>query len=144
MGKLHKLTGSKQVCLMVACLAVLIGASSFPSAHAQDIPLLAQQGLNLSQTHCGRCHIVAKDRFAGIASTPSFKIMIQALDDWEDRFDTFMARNPHPAHMRLEGADERPEDLPSTIKEVILTLDEIEAILVYVDYMAEELGRTNP
>lgn len=144
MGKLGNLAGSKWASLMVASFAALIGASSLSSAHAQDMPLLAQQGLSLSQTHCGRCHIVAKDRFAGIASTPSFKIMIQALDDWEDRFDTFMARNPHPAHMRLEGAEERPEDLPSTITEVILTLDEIEAILVYVDYMAEELGRTNP
>lgn len=102
---------------------------------------MTQKGLNLSQQHCSRCHIVAKDRFAGIASSPSFKIMIEVLEDWEDRFATFMARNPHPAHMRLEGDDERPDDLPSTIKEVILTHDEVEAILAYVDQMAVELGR---
>lgn len=102
---------------------------------------LTRQGLVLSQQHCSRCHIVAKDRFAGIASSPSFKIMIEVLEDWEDRFATFMARNPHPAHMRLEGDDERPDDLPSTIKEVILTHDEVEAILAYVDQMAVDLGR---
>lgn len=115
-------------------------------AHAQEHsagPLL-ERGLDLSLEHCARCHVVdERDRFAGISSSPSFKIMIEYLEDWEDRFATFMARNPHPAHMRLEGDDPRPAHLPVSIKEVILSLDEIEAILAYVDAMAEELKKNN-
>lgn len=108
--------------------------------HASE-PLI-KRGLDLSLEHCARCHIVdERDRFAGISSSPSFKIMIEYLQDWEDRFASFMARNPHPAHMRLEGDDPRPAHLPATTKEVILTLDEIEAILAFVDAMAEELKK---
>lgn len=105
---------------------------------------MAQKGLELSERHCARCHIVSdKDRFTGISSTPSFKIMIEVLKDWEDRFQTFMARNPHPAHIRLETDDPRPENLPATTYEVILSHDDIEAILAYVNSMATELGKTD-
>ena len=133
-------TALQRTALSTLVASTLCAVLVLPSSASADSEL-TRQGLVLSQQHCSRCHIVAKDRFAGIASTPSFKIMIEALDDWEERFATFMARNPHPAHMRLEGDDARPDDLPSTIKEVILTHDEIEAILAYVDKMALDLGR---
>ncbi len=120
--------------------ATLLFASSSMAQSAQS-EALEKRGLELSKLHCARCHIVSeKDRFTGTSSTPSFKIMIVALKDWEERFDTFMARNPHPAHIRLEGDDARPEHLPATIREVILTLDDIEAILAYVHKMAEDLA----
>ncbi|WP_346912783.1 hypothetical protein [uncultured Roseibium sp.] len=112
-----------------------------PAAAAESV--LTQKGLALSQLHCARCHIVSdKDRFSGISSTPSFKIMIEVLKDWEDRFQTFMARNPHPAHIRLETDDPRPENLPVTTHEVILSLDDIEAILAYVEDMAAHMGKS--
>lgn len=113
------------------------------SAAAAETSLI-QKGLDLSKRHCARCHIVSdKDRFTGISSTPSFKIMIEVLKDWQDRFQTFMARNPHPAHIRLETDDPRPENLPVTTYEVILSHDDIEAILAYVNSMAERLGKTD-
>lgn len=113
-----------------------------PAAAAETA--MAQKGLALSKQHCARCHIVSdKDRFSGISSTPSFKIMIEVLKDWEDRFQTFMARNPHPAHIRLETDDPRPENLPVTTHEVILSLDDIEAILAYVEGMAAQMGKTS-
>ena len=103
---------------------------------------VTQKGLELSKQHCARCHIVSeKDRFSGISSTPSFKIMIEVLKDWEDRFQTFMARNPHPAHIRLETDGPRPENLPVATHEVILSLDDIEAILAYVEDMAAQMGK---
>ncbi|WP_417666992.1 hypothetical protein [Roseibium sp.] len=106
---------------------------------------LSERGLALSKIHCARCHIVHEgDRFTGTSSTPSFKAMIAFLKDWEERFGSFMARNPHPAHIRLQGDSERPEHLPATIREVILTLDDIEAILAYVDQMALDLGKKAP
>lgn len=104
-----------------------------------------RSGYALSKLHCARCHIIhPDDRFTGHASTPSFMIMIDALEDWPERFDTFMGRNPHPAHLRLEGSDARPDNLPATIVEVILTQQEIEDILAYVDYLAKEQGRPRP
>ncbi|MBO0345025.1 hypothetical protein [Roseibium limicola] len=117
------------------------------SAQAQDVSNDAQvqAGYALSRQHCARCHIInSADRFTGHASTPSFMIMITALRDWPDRFDTFMARNPHPAHIRLEGAEERPDHLPSTITEVMLTLDDLDDILTYVDNLAVELDNPRP
>lgn len=111
------------------------------AVRASDETLTAE-GLELARVHCGRCHIVSeKDRFMGISSTPSFKIMIEVLKDWEDRFATFMARNPHPAHVRLNTDDPRPENQPVAIKEILLSLDDIEAIMAYVDSMAVELGK---
>lgn len=124
--------------LAFACALVM---SASPAASAESV--LTQKGLELSKLHCARCHIVSeKDRFSGISSTPSFKIMIEVLKDWEDRFQTFMARNPHPAHIRLETDDPRPENLPVTTHEVILSLDDIEAILAYVENMAAQMGKT--
>lgn len=98
---------------------------------------LAERGRELAEAHCARCHVVSDDtRGGGISSTPSFMILISALKDWRDRFETFMARRPHPAHIRLETADARPEDLPATIEEVILRHDDLEALLAYVDTLA--------
>lgn len=125
----------------ITAALILSGTLLLGPAQAAGQKAKVPAGLSLSERHCGRCHIVGQDRFAGISSTPSFKIMIQALDDWQERFDTFMARKPHPAHIRLEGDGPRPDHLPSASVEVVLTLKEIEAILVYVDHMARELGR---
>jgi len=121
------------------CAAGLFVSGSL--AAGADETRLADQGRELSKTHCGRCHIVDEDRFAGISSTPSFKIMIVALEDWETRFGTFMVRNPHPAHVRLDADGPRPEDQPAATQEVVLSEEDIEAILAYVDAMAVKLGR---
>lgn len=130
--------GLAQLCRRSTFVLALVAA---PHAIASD-GAPTDDGLALAKTHCGRCHIVSEaDRFAGISSTPSFKIMIEALPDWAERFDTFMARNPHPAHIRFEGDAERPENLPVAIKEVILTPDEVAAIRAYIDHMAAELGK---
>jgi len=128
----------------VLTLAFIGGMLACPSPGAAVDASLIAKGQALSEHHCARCHIVSdKNRFSGISSTPSFKIMIEVLKDWEDRFQTFMARNPHPAHIRLESDDPRPENLPVTTHEVILSLDDIEAILAYVDSMAAGLGKTD-
>ncbi|MCA1240981.1 hypothetical protein LC092_00870 [Stappia stellulata] len=68
---------------------------------------------------------------SGISSTPSFMIMVKALSDWRDRFETFYARRPHPAHVRLDTDDARPPDQPATIKEVVLQAEDIDAIVAY-------------
>ena len=96
-----------------------------------------QRGKALSQLHCARCHVVTpENRMTGISSTPSFMIMVSALEDWHDRFATFLARRPHPAHLRFENEPPRPQDSPATLAEVILTQDDFEAILAYAERLA--------
>ena len=75
---------------------------------------------------------------SGISSTPSFMIMVAALEDWRERFATFHVRLPHPAHLRFEGDDARPQDHPATISEVILRIDDLDAILAYADSLAKK------
>ncbi|WP_093805553.1 c-type cytochrome [Stappia sp. ES.058] len=101
-------------------------------------PALEDRGKALSKLHCARCHVVAPDdRMSGISSTPSFMIMVKALSDWRDRFETFYARRPHPAHIRFDTDEERPPDQPATIEEVMLKIDDIDAIVAYAQSLAE-------
>ncbi len=120
----------------IAITQVLTGGAT-PAHAAED---LADRGKELSEIHCSRCHVVSPDnRMAGISSTPSFMILIKALDDWHDRFATFHARLPHPAHIRFEGDAPRPENLPATMEnEVILKIEDVDAILAY----AQELSKS--
>ena len=113
-------------------LWLLVSAALFLPAVAQADHALESRGKALSQLHCARCHVVSPDdRMSGISSTPSFMIMVKALSDWRDRFETFYARRPHPAHIRLDTDDARPPDQPATIEEVVLQADDIDAIVAY-------------
>jgi len=120
-------------------LAVLPPGGPGPASAQQDTAL-AQRGEALSRLHCARCHVVTpENRMTGISSTPSFMIMISALEDWHERFETFLARRPHPAHLRFENEPERPPDSPATLAEVVLTSDDLEAILAYAETLAISL-----
>ncbi|WP_156884431.1 c-type cytochrome [Stappia stellulata] len=105
---------------------------------ARADPALANRGEALSKLHCARCHVVSPDdRMSGISSTPSFMIMVKALDDWRDRFETFHARRPHPAHIRFDGDAKRPPDQPATIEEMVLKIDDVEAIVAYAQSLKD-------
>ncbi|MDE4173412.1 hypothetical protein PXK01_04545 [Phaeobacter sp. PT47_59] len=93
----------------------------------------AERGQSLSQVMCGRCHVVAEDRrMSDIGSTPSF-FVLRTLPDWDYRFQAFYALNPHPAFTQVEDVTPPfPEDRPSPIVPVAMTLDDLEAILAYV------------
>jgi len=98
----------------------------------------AERGEDISRQHCSRCHVVAEDMpFAGIGSTPSFMLLVNALDDWEERFETFYARRPHPVHVRIKGL--KPlTDLPSNAVPIHLELGDVEDILAYVRSLQED------
>lgn len=74
--------------------------------------------------------VEADNRFSGISSTPSFMMMVDHLDDWQDRFATFYARLPHPSVIFIEGIDP-PTDQPPSVVPIELSLDDVEAILAY-------------
>lgn len=103
----------------------------------------AELGHEVSREKCTRCHAVDEaTRGWGIGSTPSFSVL-RALPDWEARFASFYALNPHPAFTQIdEVTDPFPIDRPSPISPIQLTLDEVEAMLAYVAAMpAADLGK---
>ena len=90
-------------------------------------------GESASLTKCGRCHVVNEsNRMNAIGSTPSFALM-RNFSDWQERFETFFLLKPHPAFTQVEDVTEPfPENLPSPIAPIEVTLEEIEAITAYV------------
>ena len=93
----------------------------------------AAAGERLAAVHCGHCHVVGDaNRFSGIGSTPSFGVL-RAMEDWETRFRAFYFLNPHPAFTQIEDVTEPfDEARPSPIAPIMLTLEDVEAILAYV------------
>ena len=87
--------GMVGILLGTTVAAVIFLAWPIPGAGAQS---LAEKGEKLARLHCARCHVVADgNAFSGIGSTPSFRLLVNALDDWRERFETFHTRRPHPA-----------------------------------------------
>jgi len=98
-----------------------------PAKAAGDVA----KGHDLAVTHCARCHVVSeKNRFSGISSTPSFMLLVNALADWEERFETFYARRPHPVHVRVKG-NKPLTDLPPNAAPFEIELSDVEHILAY-------------
>lgn len=93
----------------------------------------AVKGRELSQIHCGRCHVVSTDnRMNAIGSTPSF-FVLRSFGDWDTRFQSFYVLNPHPAFTQVaEVTLPFPINRPPPIAPVEITLDDLEAILAYV------------
>jgi len=94
-------------------------------------------GEEVSLSRCGRCHVVNdSNRMNAIGSTPSFALM-RNFADWEGRFQTFFLLKPHPAFTQVaDVTDPFPENLPSPIAPIEVTLDEIDAIVAYVATIA--------
>ena len=111
----------------------------FPAAQVSvevaqvELPGNAAEGERLSLQHCGRCHVVNEsNRMAGLGSTPSFRAL-RANDKWQERFESFFARNPHPSFTQIEGITEPFHvSRPPPIVPLELTLQDVEAILAYV------------
>lgn len=100
-------------------------------------------GARLALVHCGRCHVVDKrNRMGGIGSTPSFAAL-RARGNWYDLFQAYWAENPHPSFTEVIGVTEPfGEDNVSHIAPVQITLDEIDAIVAFVETLTPlNLGR---
>lgn len=96
----------------------------------------AAEGLKISSLHCGRCHVVSEaNRMNAIGSTPSFHVL-RSLSDWDERFQSFFALNPHPSFTQVADVTEPfPSNRPSPIAPVEITLDDLDAILAYVNQL---------
>lgn len=97
----------------------------------------AVSGREVAFANCGRCHVTETERrMAGIGSTPSFAVL-RSLDDWDYRFAAFYVLNPHPSFVQIEDVtDPFPPNRPAPIAPVELTLDDLDALLSYVETLA--------
>jgi len=93
----------------------------------------ADLGETLSMSHCGRCHVVSEaNRLNGLGSTPSFGVL-RAMPDWAARFEGFFALNPHGAFTQIDGLTQPfPMDRPPPIAPMVMTRDDLDAILAFV------------
>jgi mono/diheme cytochrome c family protein len=100
----------------------------------------AEIGRRISEQHCSRCHVVGDfNPMGGIGSTPSFQLMVNALEDWEARFLTFHQRLPHPPFVRIAGFPAPdPKVNPPTTAPFELELDDIERITAFARTLKED------
>lgn len=90
-----------------------------------------EEGRKVSQAHCSRCHVVGSfNPNGGISSTPSFQLLVNALKDYQERFDTFYLRPPHPAVIKVKGI-QKQDDLPYNAAPVELTKSDIKNIAAF-------------
>ena len=89
-------------------------------------------GEKLTFINCGRCHVIGeRNRMGGIGSTPGFAV-IRTWKNWEQKMESFYTLNPHPAFTQIEGVTPPfPENRPSPIHPITLTLKEIGIIIDY-------------
>ncbi len=108
---------------------IFLGFCGNWKAVAEDI----DKGRNVAQEHCSRCHVIGDfNPNGGISSTPSFQLMVNALDDYQERFDNFYVRPPHPAVIAIENL-EKLDDLPYNANPVEITLQDVENIAAFAE-----------
>lgn len=90
-------------------------------------------GESLSYTNCGRCHVIsARNRMKGLGSTPSFPLL-RTFEDWQYRFESFYALNPHPSFSQVIGVTAPfNRRLPPPISPLELTQENLEDIVAFV------------
>ena len=90
-----------------------------------------ERGRKFSQLHCARCHVVGDfNPGGGLSSAPSYQLMVNALDDYVTRFETFFKRPPHPAVVLLEGTT-RSDKLPFGAHPITITKQQVADILTF-------------
>ena len=110
------------ICLVL----LLLGGRAVDAGEKGDV----SKGRTLAVAHCALCHVVGDhNKFGGIGSTPSFRVLA-SIKDGLQRFLTFFARRPHPTFVRLPGT-EAPTAYPLTVPEVKLTPQEVMDIAAF-------------
>jgi hypothetical protein len=57
-------------------------------------------------------------------------LLVNALADWEERFETFYARRPHPVHVRVKGHKPLTE-LPPNAMPFEIELSDVADLIAY-------------
>jgi len=119
----------------VAFIAVFSALFSQPGMAADGS---VDEGRKIAQANCTRCHVVGDyNPNGGISSTPSFQLMVNALKDWEERFNTFYVRPPHPAVIIIKGI-KKLDDLPFNAAPVTLTQKNVKDIAAFAETLKKK------
>lgn len=125
--------------LVALLVAVATAASALPAA-AADI----EAGRRVAEQHCSRCHVVGTfNPTGGISSTPSFQLLVERRPDYQERFQTFYARRPHPAFLTVKEIGRVNPDLPPNAQPVEITLEDVANIAAFVETL-KGLSKTKP
>lgn len=91
------------------------------------------RGKQLSEAHCGRCHVVDRSKpFGAIGNSPSFHAM-RSFTDWLPTFSVFYTANPHRGLIAIESVqDPHTDQRPVHIARIKLTLDDVLDIVTFV------------
>lgn len=115
----------------MACLETFI-------CHAEENSTLIRKGEDIAVLHCARCHVVgSQNPFGGISSTPSFSLLINGLEDGEERFQSFHNRLPHPSIVRFKGENIDPDKPVATVP-IELEYADIDALVAYAKSLRKE------
>lgn len=118
--------------LSAAVTALLLSAGISPLAAQQNGSIDA--GRKVAKQHCTRCHVVGNfNPGGGISSTPSFQLLVKRRPDYQERFQTFYARRPHPAFLSIKGIGRIRPDLPPNAAPVELSEQDVEDISAFVE-----------
>lgn len=96
-------------------------------------------GEAISRQHCSRCHVVPNYNTMGIGSTPSFKAMVQSpAKDWRHKFEAFFSLPPHGTFVRIKEYRQITQT-PSAVAPIVISLDDLDHLMAYIDRLAAEL-----
>ncbi len=125
--------------LVALLVAMAMAASALPAA-AADI----DAGRRVAERHCSRCHVVGTyNPNGGISSTPSFQLLVERRPDYQERFQTFYARRPHPAFLTVKEIGRVNPDLPPNATPVEITLEDVTNIAAFVETL-KGMSKTKP
>ena len=79
------------------------------------------------------------NKFGGIGSTPSFRILA-IIGDSEERMRSFYDCRPHPVFVRVPGVP-RWTDLPANATEITITPEQIEDLVAFTRDIARTAKR---
>ena len=130
-GIRHKFLKLIWLCVLFCCTATIEGALA--QAEQSEI----EQGAEIAFIHCRRCHVIDEQNlYDGISSTPSFPLLVNYMEDWEDRFRSFHVRLPHPSIVKFEGEDYEngSEDLYAPL---VLKYSDIDLLVAYAQSLKE-------
>ncbi len=97
----------------------------------------AAEGRKIAVTHCARCHVIPDhDRYGGIGSTPSFRLLARR-DDYLERMQSFYARPPHPVFVRVPGVPPPTND-PAFVATFEVQPEEIDDLIAFIEKIRAE------
>lgn len=114
-------------------------AAASPALSSSAFCADVARGKKLAEQHCARCHVIGDyNKYGGIASTPSFQLLVKSFPDYRQRFETFFVRRPHPSFLEIEGVGRPNPHLPAEASPISLPYSAIADLLAFAETLKRE------